>query len=984
MRSMPDPLESLMQSEQDTDSDLKDYRAKIAQFWTALELLKPCLSPPLQNRMEEHIIDYKITDERPHIPWEKDHPHQKIDRPHPDAKWKYTILAGESHMSYGYKQLQNQFVSQRKSFFEKAEDRYFNIFSVDVNEDGYVDKDTFKVSSFAWAIGLLKDGADAFYNDVSRFQDAEADLNSRFLKFYHKKLFQNGDPDGEEDDFDSLSHQDQDPLPLTFDLLKDLLQTVCGHLNLNKEYVLDHFIISARLVFPEDDRSSEFSGILNSFFLTDLFKLYKYSKADRLNTATQAFLTKSIDVTQRFDIRRDVSHHLKWLAPNDYPKGCWPSADRSPLVFSQQAAVNACLKGLRNEGIFSVNGPPGTGKTTMLRDVIAGVVVQRALQMMTFKNPKLAFERGILSGSKDEKSKVYTPSHLIAGYEIVVASSNNAAVENITLEIPGMEAVHPSALTHVDYFASYAKKLLPHPQTAWGLLAAKLGNMANRNRFVVDFWLDALDVSEEKKALSRVIVDRMESTKGFEGCLNHFMNQAMLSFKDQTEVDNDGVSLTKAQETQWDNTVKQLQDALDKEQALRQKHQSVFDRLRKKENLDQESAIPLFLRKEAVSFIDRELSAPWDDDDWVRAREQVFLMALQLHKTFISLNARVIRNNLKNLMISLVTDFDATSEEMTWLWQTLFLVIPVISTTFASFIRLFANIDMNSIGWLLIDEAGQATPQSAVGALMHSKRVLMIGDPLQLEPINFIDHDTQFAISTYGQIESKWLPSRHSALELADRVNRFGTYLDDVWVGMPLRVHRRCEKTMFEISNRIAYDNMMIYGTLADEDALTTTPKNNFGLSGIFKTPSKILKSQWFDVASESAVTSHFIPEEATKLKGLLDELKLNDVRMDDVFIITPFRAVRYQTHSLCKEYGVEIATIHSVQGKENDVVILMLGGNPQKPGAARWATQSPNLLNVAVTRAKKRLYVIGNKKLWGHLRYANVLYNVLNNHAKE
>ena len=62
------------------------------------------------------------------------------------------------------------------------------------------------------------------------------------------------------------------------------------------------------------------------------------------------------------------------------------------------------------------------------------------------------------------------------------------------------------------------------------------------------------------------------------------------------------------------------------------------------------------------------------------------------------------------------------------------------------------------------------------------------------------------------------------------------------------------------------------------------------------------------------------------------------------------------------------------MQGKEADVVILVLGGNPDRPGARRFATREPNLLNVAVTRAKRRLYVIGNRDTWGSEPYFNVL----------
>jgi hypothetical protein len=62
------------------------------------------------------------------------------------------------------------------------------------------------------------------------------------------------------------------------------------------------------------------------------------------------------------------------------------------------------------------------------------------------------------------------------------------------------------------------------------------------------------------------------------------------------------------------------------------------------------------------------------------------------------------------------------------------------------------------------------------------------------------------------------------------------------------------------------------------------------------------------------------------------------------------------------------------MQGKEADVVILVLGGDPRKPGARAFATKSPNLLNVAVTRAKRRLYVIGNRDAWGREGYFTTL----------
>ena len=61
-------------------------------------------------------------------------------------------------------------------------------------------------------------------------------------------------------------------------------------------------------------------------------------------------------------------------------------------------------------------------------------------------------------------------------------------------------------------------------------------------------------------------------------------------------------------------------------------------------------------------------------------------------------------------------------------WTALFFVIPVVSTTFASFDRLFSHLGRESLGWLLIDEAGQAAPQVAAGHFM-ARRSVVVGDP---------------------------------------------------------------------------------------------------------------------------------------------------------------------------------------------------------------------------------------------------------------
>lgn len=83
----------------------------------------------------------------------------------------------------------------------------------------------------------------------------------------------------------------------------------------------------------------------------------------------------------------------------------------------------------------------------------------------------------------------------LAGSAIVIASSNNGAVENISLELPGMEAVPENVSDRSDYFAGLATVILNRP--AWGLLAARLGNKSNREQFVNTLWWGNLQKSEK-------------------------------------------------------------------------------------------------------------------------------------------------------------------------------------------------------------------------------------------------------------------------------------------------------------------------------------------------------------------------------------------------------------------------------------------------------------------------------------------------------
>src|SRR5262249_17797801 len=291
----------------------------------------------------------------------------------------------------------------------------------------------------------------------------------------------------------------------------------------------------------------------------------------------------------------------------------------------------------------------------------------------------------------------------------------------------------------------------------------------------------------------------------------------------------------------------------------------------------------------------RELAALWTDAEWNQARSELFLAALALHKAFLRHTATQMRGNLQAAMDVVGGDAPSTLPHAAALaaWQSLFFVVPVVSTTFASYARLFGHLGREALGWLLIDEAGQATPQNAVGALWRTRRAVVVADPLQLEPHPLNTAPTpppplpaDQAIRNELGVDEQWTTSRPSVQRLADRLTPLGTHLPGdggtTWVGVPLTVHRRCDQPMFDIVNAVAYDGLMVDGTGKQagqrfDAAYPTLP------------PSK-----WIDVVGSDA-QGHWIPDEGRQLDRILHTLADLGFTMSDVMVIGPFRDVARQ-----------------------------------------------------------------------------------------
>lgn len=832
------------------------------------------------------------------------------------------------------------------------------------------------------------------------------------------------------------------------------------------------------------------NDMLGSFQAADLDLVAAALESRDAGQALREYLTPhdQVDTSRRTDLHAAPRVLLDRLAPDFLPAGCWPGEHH--LVASQQFALNQTFLDLAapdSRGLRTVNGPPGTGKTTLLKDVVAGVVVERARRLARLPNARAAFAKKPLEWETKtgKKRAVYPAIADLTGYEMVVASSNNGAVENISRDLPARSAIDTTRFPDADYFAEQAQ-LLTRDEDSWGAVAAVLGKKEYRDHVADAHWIkghegdpriglharlrnalpgdgqslswqDAVAAFEAAasrverlrserqavaddvvrpdepvttaEALDRAVAAARTRRDELEQPLDDARRHATTAEKHLSRADTavhgaivklDSHGSTRpswlrrlfhpAEHRAWLDERTPLADDVDRARA--EQDGALVDRRRrdaavvaaqnaltraKKDLGSAEQRAAGLARVSAAwggavpgadwdaSHSDRpamerrEQSTPWTDPEFVQARAELFLAALDLHKSLLVEAGGDVLRSLTAAMdvIGGNVPRNVPATHVLAAWQVFFLAVPLISTTFDSLPRMFDRIGREDLGWLIVDEAGQARPQHIVGALWRAQRALVVGDPLQIEPVVTVPLDVQTLLRNHFTVDAAWMPGRGSVQSIADRTTPFGTYLsgpegEDVWVGMPLRVHRRCDDPMFTISNAVAYGGSMVHGVNRKKPA------------------SLLTQNTWVDVP---AGPDRWNPMEATWAEALLrqidqrghDELASGARESWDltksVFVVSPYRTVADRLEKALAAWlpvndkkDRRVGTVHTTQGKEAEVVILVLGGSVTDLDRRVWAARTPNVLNVAVSRAKRQLAVVGDFGRWSKQQYFSVL----------
>ncbi|MBI3307397.1 MAG: IGHMBP2 family helicase [Candidatus Omnitrophica bacterium] len=240
---------------------------------------------------------------------------------------------------------------------------------------------------------------------------------------------------------------------------------------------------------------------------------------------------------------------------------------------------------------------------------------------------------------------------------------------------------------------------------------------------------------------------------------------------------------------------------------------------------------------------------------------------------------------------------------------------------------------------LVMDEATQATEPSSWIPLMRARKVVFAGDHFQLPPT----------------VLSKEAEAGGLGITLFERLY---PALDEKFKTLLKTQYRMHEKIM-NFSSKKFYGGQLI----ADESVRLHSLADLTHVKRAPETEEVFLyldtAGRGFEEMLEPSSESRYNPEEANLVVEILKRLLELNVRPEEIAVISPYSAQVRLISSKAVYPGLEIDSVDGFQGREKEVVILSLVRSNVE-GEMGFLTDVRRM-NVAMTRAKRKLVVIGD-----------------------
>lgn len=730
---------------------------------------------------------------------------------------------------------------------------------------------------------------------------------------------------------------------------------------------------------------------------------------------------------------------------------CGQMNGKFPLSPSQRESIHHYLT-LNNGEILAINGPPGTGKTTLMHSVVATDWVSAALfqeqppitVVVSANNQAVTNMIDSLGNvlNEDESNPLsmrwipginsyglYCPSGQASQkeesnkYQKAFPGDNNFPAKNgFPGKIEDPEFVSLAENHYLEQCSHYFKKDIKTVKEAIELLHDELTVTVDKfhkelhqylahqqNLFDKETKDDELrkkyDLTEEENvpdALKVIRTNHINDKTVLQTSLNNIKQQFIETNKSLKETINLVKEASKpkktglldkilklfgigAKEPDISATLQRILQHHDAEiAAITEKQKEISDQLSTEKNLIQNLDIEIAELEKLYAAVNNGPTEPFDTINEqldIHFRFKAFLLATHYWEGRWLSEVKTMQDlALKRIYLS-------SEDRVKRKWHRYAMLTPVIVSTLYMTPRLFTvwhkegeNLYseplLGYVDNLIVDEAGQVTPELAAATFALAKKAIVVGDVLQIEPIynitryvdqgNLMRHGIIKSREDYPLMQSKGITASAGGNLMIVAQNNCPYRLHDTERGMFLSEHRRCLDTIISYCNDLAYNgrlqpmrgNQIKPGGLAPFSYIHVIGKEVRSGSSRKNEQEAIMILDWLIQNSETIMDTYGDGEKTLK------EL---------VAVLTPFTAQKkyliqmvYTNKKYSQLKGITFGTVHALQGSERELIIFSPvytreNGDPSE----FFFNTDVRMLNVAVSRAREAFMVVGDMEIF-------------------
>ena len=279
---------------------------------------------------------------------------------------------------------------------------------------------------------------------------------------------------------------------------------------------------------------------------------------------------------------------------------------------------------------------------------------------------------------------------------------------------------------------------------------------------------------------------------------------------------------------------------------------------------------------------------------------------------------------------------------------------------------------------LIVDEAGQASPDKGAYAFTYATKGLIVGDVDQLPPVDSSDADvvgTMIARETgaaavpafadRGMLVGQAAQQRFKGSLM--RMASSASYFDDSddLEGMVLREHFRCDDRIIAYCNEVWYTGNRALKPCGKERESIVPPFGFIEVLGKNANRRNAKEAQTileFICEYGPALQKHYStpgepPKEIWQLLAVLTPFK------NQAALLRDERTFLHSEQELLNPQKITMGTVHALQGAEREIILFSTVYD--KWSGSFFFDLEHTLLNVAVSRAKDSFIVFGRRELF-------------------